>query len=124
MVLELLSVCVAVSPVPIASFRNRGRGWVWTLVPRRKQSALKAGSGTRGILSESMVIIGPQGIAKFLNLTQPHLPTLRPFQEFKKKINTILASTRLQFSAFTRVTVPLTYGEVHWLCSLLSIDIF
>lgn len=111
------------SPLPpIASLRNPGRGWAWALAQRREQSALKAGSGTTGILSESAVIIGPQGIAGFLDLTQPHLPTLRPFQEFKR-INTVLASTRLQFSAFAGVAVPLTYGEVHWLCSLLSIDI-
>lgn len=80
-----------------------GRG----LVPRGEGSQFcKVGSGTAGILSESAMIIGSQGTARFLDLTPPHLPSLRPFQELKK-INTILASSRLQLSAFARVAVPL-----------------
>lgn len=79
------------------------------------------GSGTNPGSLSACGVISPQGIARHLGLTQPHLPTLRPFQGFKK-INTILANPRLQLSAFAEVTVPLTYGEANWACSLLPID--
>lgn len=118
-VLGLASIYVPAAS-PRGGTRNGGRGRERALV-FGVQSALQAGSGTNPGSLSACGVISPQGIARHLDLTQPHLPTLRPFQGFKK-INTILANPRLQLSAFAEVTVPLTYGEANWACSLLPID--
>lgn len=57
--------------------------------------------------SESVTVIGPQGIARDLGLTQPHFSSCQAIAGVGK-ISTVL---RLQ-SYLLKAIVPLTYGEM------------
>lgn len=114
-VLEPLSVYVVSSLPPIAGLKNRGRGWVWAPAPRRGQSALQGRKRDRRHPLRILRANWSPGYFQVLGSHSASPSHSQALQEFKKS-NTILASTRLQFA------VPLTSGEFHWLCSLLSID--